>query len=133
MNIETHIKHWIDSAEHDLPVADNLFKNGHYWWCLFVGHLVIEKILKAPYVKDNEKTPPKIHDLVRMAETTNLKLSKDQKTFLFLATTFNIEARYAEDKLKFFKICTKEFTETNYTKIKELYQWMKSQIQLLES
>ncbi len=90
--------------------------------------MVLEKILKAHYVKDNHKVPPKIHDLVRLAESTNLKLTKKQEEFLFVVNTFNIEARYPEDKLKFYKVCTKEFADEHLTKIKDLYLWLKSQI-----
>lgn len=128
MDIQKHIRYWVTTAEHDLPAAEGLFKNGHYDWCLFIAHLVLEKILKAHYVKDNHKVPPKIHDLVRLAESTNLKLTKKQEEFLFVVNTFNIEARYPEDKLKFYKICTKEFADENLTKIKDLYLWLKSQI-----
>jgi hypothetical protein len=71
---------------------------------------------------------PKIRDLVRLAEATKLKLTKQQKTFLFTVNSFNIEARYPEEKLKFYKICTKKFAEKNLNKIKETYLWLKSQL-----
>ena len=45
MNIKKHVEYWVETAEHDLPVAESLFKNGHYDWCLFIGHLVLEKML----------------------------------------------------------------------------------------
>jgi hypothetical protein len=73
---------------------------------------------------------PKIRDLVRLAEATKLKLTKQQKTFLFTVNSFNIEARYPEEKLKFYKICTKKFAEKNLNKIKETYLWLKSQLPL---
>jgi len=30
----------------------SLLENRHYTWALFVGHLVLEKLLKALYVKN---------------------------------------------------------------------------------
>ncbi|MBU1262965.1 HEPN domain-containing protein [bacterium] len=33
-----------------MDVAETLFQNKKYDWCLFIGHLVLEKILKAFYV-----------------------------------------------------------------------------------
>ena len=45
------IEYWVDSAVHDLDVAETLFKSGKYDWCLFIAHLVLEKMLKALYVK----------------------------------------------------------------------------------
>ncbi len=34
------IGYWVDSAAHDLDVAETLFKSGKYDWCLFIAHLV---------------------------------------------------------------------------------------------
>jgi len=128
MNVKKHINYWVTTAEHDLPVAESLFKSGHYDWCLFIGHLVLEKILKAHFVKDNKKEPPKIHDLLILASSTKLTLTKEQEEFLSRATDFNIETRYPRDKFKFYKTATKEFTSANFAKIKEMYQWLKSQL-----
>ena len=62
MKVDDHIKYWLDSADHDLDTAESLFSAGKYDWCLFLGHLVLEKVLKALYVKDNEnRMPPKTH------------------------------------------------------------------------
>jgi HEPN domain-containing protein len=60
MELNDHIRFWLNSAEHDLDTANSLFSNGKYDWCLFLGHLVLEKALKAVYVKDNKnRLPPK--------------------------------------------------------------------------
>ncbi len=67
MTIEDHIQYWIDGAEHDLPVAESLFATQKFDWCLFIGLLVLEKILKAYIVRTTGKTPPKTHDLLRLA------------------------------------------------------------------
>ena len=57
--IEKQINYWLTSAEYDLPVADSLYAKKHFSWCLFIGHLVVEKVLKALYVQNNKKIPPK--------------------------------------------------------------------------
>jgi len=58
MKIDEHIKYWLDSAAHDLDVAESLFESGKYDWCLFIGHLVLEKVLKALLVyKTNNRHP----------------------------------------------------------------------------
>jgi hypothetical protein len=91
--------------------------------------LVLEKILKAIYVKNNQnKIPPKIHNLVRLSELAFVKLDDNKKIMLDKINDFNIETRYPEYKNEFYKTCTKEFTEENINKIKELAQWLKSQI-----
>lgn len=128
MNIKEQIDYWLKSAAHDLEVAETLFKNQKYDWSLFIGHLVIEKVLKAFYIRDRQETPPRIHNLVRLAEGTNLHLTEGQLTFLADVNDFNMEARYPDYKFNFYKTCTKEFTEEQFLKIKEMYNWLLSQM-----
>ena len=111
-----------------MEVADTLFQNQKYDWCLFIGHLVIEKVLKACYVRDKQEIPPKIHNLVRLAENTLLAVKEEQLTFLADLNDFNLETRYPDFKFSFYQICTREFTEEHFSKIKETYQWLLSQM-----
>ncbi|WP_150112227.1 HEPN domain-containing protein [Desulfonatronovibrio hydrogenovorans] len=53
MNINDQLNYWLESAEHDLDTADSLFYSEKYDWCLFMGHLVLEKALKAVYVLEH--------------------------------------------------------------------------------
>jgi HEPN domain-containing protein len=128
MVINEKIEYWVKIAENDIPVMEHLFESGDYSYSLFIGHLVLEKILKAFYVKHKEETPPRIHDLFKLANLSSLVFSEEQLKFLINANMFNIEARYPEEKQKFYRICTKDFTFENICKIKELYLWLKSQI-----
>lgn len=128
MKIEEQVKYWLDLAESDIPVMDSLFEKNHYMWSLFVGHLILEKMLKAFFTRDAKETPPKTHNLVHIAKLTKLNLTREQEEFLIDVSTFNIEARYPDYKKSFYKKCTEEFTEDNINKIKEFYKWLKSQI-----
>ena len=120
MDINDKIKYWITISENDIPVMEHLFESGDYSYSLFMGHLVLENILKANCVKIIEESPPRIHDLYKLAALSTLEFSEDQLTFLINVNAFNIEARYLEEKLNFYKICTKEFTYEYICKIKEL-------------
>jgi HEPN domain-containing protein len=130
MDKNYHIEYWLNSAAHDLDVAETLFQNDKYDWCLFIGHLVIEKVLKAFYVRGRGEMPPKVHNLIILAERTNMHLSDEQKQLLGEINRFNIEARYPDYKQDFYRLCTKEFAEEYFAKIKELYQWLLSQTKL---
>ena len=72
-----HIDYWLNSASHDLDAAETLFQNEKYDWCLFIAHLVLEKTLKAFYVKNTGKLPPRIHDLVRMVDMAKIEFEED--------------------------------------------------------
>ena len=45
--------------------------------------------------------------------------------------TFNISTRYPDEKLKFYKMCTHEFTAENFRKIKEIYEFLLKKIKPL--
>ena len=134
MDIGQHIKFWLNSADHDLEAAVSLFAADKFDWCLFLGHLVIEKALKAVYVRDNEnRMPPRTHNLVKIAEATRLELNEDIKIFLDEVTAFNLEVRYPDYRRDFFKICTREFSEEKLGQIKDFLQWLKDSLLSLPS
>lgn len=72
--------------------------------------------------------PPKIHNLLKIAEYSDLMLTEEQKLFLDEVNDFNLEVRYPEYRREFYKLCTKEFTESYFTKIKDFSKWLTSQI-----
>ena len=94
MTQEEHIQYWLTSAQHDLESADSIFATGRYDWCLFVGNLALEKMLKALFVARNDSAlPPKIHNLVRLAELCRIELDDEQKFALDKINDFNIQTR----------------------------------------
>jgi len=129
MKIEDHIQYWLESAAHDWDTTENLFSSGKYDWCLFIGHLVLEKILKAIFVQDNKnQLPPKTHNLIKLAENTHLSLTEDQKLLLDQINDFNLDVRYPQFKNEFYKKCSKPFTEQYFKQIEDISKWLKSQI-----
>jgi len=125
---QKQIEYWITSAKHDLSVAETLFQNGKYDWCLFLAHLVLEKTFKALYVQNIGKLAPRIHDLVRIADMAKTDLKEETLEFLDAVNTFNISTRYPDEKFKFYKLCTAEFTENHFNQIKEIYKWLLQKI-----
>jgi HEPN domain-containing protein len=124
---ESIMEYWITMSDTDFDTMNDLFQIKRYNWALFIGHLVIEKLLKACFVKNHAQHPPLIHDLLKLALKSNLPLSEEQKLVLDTATTFNINARYDDYKLAFYKKCTKEYTRQWIEKITDLRQWIKEE------
>ncbi len=128
MKIHEHIKYWIDSSDDDFQAMIHLFEKGDNTWSLFIGHLILEKLLKAWYVKNTSNMPPFIHDLVRLAEKGNLSLDDNQKDILDTISAFNIRGRYDDYKREFHKKCTNSFTKEWVDNIKEFREWIKRQL-----
>jgi HEPN domain-containing protein len=129
MKKHEHVEYWLKSAANDLKAADTLFESARYDWCLFIGHLVLEKAFKAIFVHNNEsKVPPKTHNLVKLAGLSSITLTDEQKLFLDEVNDFNLVTRYPDYKLNFYKLCTKEYADKYFKKIKEYYAWLKSHL-----
>ncbi len=122
------IKYWIDSSDSDFLAMVHLYEKGDYSWSLFIGHLVVEKLLKAWYVQNLSNTPPYIHDLVRLAEKGGLSLDDGQKDLFDTISTFNLRARYDDYKMEFQRKCTRKFTAKWLDTIKESREWIKNKL-----
>lgn len=126
MTIEEIVQYWLRSSDDDFEVMNSLYERKHFAWALFVGHLVLEKLLKAHYVRQVGIEIPLIHSLTKIAALSGLDLTEDQKDFLDEVTTFNIKARYPDYKNRFAAAATQSFTEHYLMKIKEFRIWLKA-------
>ena len=121
---------WIDSSDEDYDTMIYMKNGKKNAWCLFMGHLVIEKLLKALYAKNNKSAPhaPRSHDLLYLAEKIGLNLTDHQKIILDKITYFNMSARYDDYKKEFQKKCTDIYTEEQVKTIEEVRKWLKNQL-----
>lgn len=127
-NIDKIVQHWIDSAEQNYSTMQNLINSKDYSWALFLGHLMIEKLLKAIYVKKYQLHAIFTHDLLRLANKIQLNLTDEQQEWLDRITTFNLNTRYDNYKQDFYKLCNEKFTDEWVLKIEKLRQWLINQL-----
>jgi HEPN domain-containing protein len=126
---QDYIKYWVKTSEDDLSSMESTFNAGNYDWALYIGHLSLEKILKALWVKNNESdTPPKTHNLKKIADEAKYPVTEVESILLLEINDFNLEARYPDYKFDFHKKCTKEFAANYLIKIKDLHRCIVSQI-----
>ena len=128
IDIERIINYWIESAEKDYKTMNDLYETKNYSWSLFMGHLVIEKLLKALFVKKIGEYPPLIHDLRRICEKSGVELDMTQQIVLDSISRFNINARYDDYKQSFYLLCTEIFTKEWIENIKNCRLWIKEQL-----
>ena len=129
MNNIDLMKYWFESSDSDFDTMKVLFENHKNTWCLFIGHLVIEKLLKGLYAKNNPENPisPKIHNLIVLSQKANLEVPNEIKEKIQVINTFNISARYDDYKKTFEEKCTNEYTTLQFKNIEEVQKWMKEQ------
>lgn len=127
-NINKVVQHWIDSADKNRITMDHLIETKDFNWALFLGHLIIEKLLKALYVKQLGRHAIFSHDLLRLASKINIEVTAEQQEWLDEITTFNLNARYDNYKQDFYKRCTEDFTHKWLDRIKKLESWLRNQL-----
>ena len=124
MTSENKVLYWITSADNDWKVAGHLFEKRDYPYSLFLGHLTVEKLLKALFVSKFDEPPPFTHRLPYLAEKAGVELSPERLEILEVVTDFNLEARYPDEKFSFQRKCTRQFTKNYLCKIREIREWL---------
>lgn len=127
-NVEKTVEYWIDGAEYDIETAESLFQTRRYPYALFFGHLAIEKILKALFVKETRKHAPYTHSLPLLASKLTIEIPERLHKKLAQFMEFYLEARYPEERIKFYKKCTKEFTESKLDEVREAFRWLRRRL-----
>ena len=127
-NVEKVFSYWLTSSDNDYKVMVSLYQSKNYNWALFLGHIVVEKLIKAYVVKSTGYHAPFTHDLRHLAKKGGLELPSDKAHYLDVITGFNINARYDSFKEDFYKRCTPEFSEEWIKNINFLRSWIKEKL-----
>jgi HEPN domain-containing protein len=128
IDIEKIYNHWIETSDKDYNTMIHLYEVKDYHWSLFIGHIVIERLLKATIVKTTGEHAPFTHDLRRLAKFSKIEFQNSQINWLDTITTFNLNARYDSYKQAFYEKCSPEFTSEWIANIKELRLWIKQML-----
>jgi HEPN domain-containing protein len=128
MNVGEVVQYWLESAEDDWPVAEHLLTSGDYHYALFFGHLYLEKLLKALVVQATGEHAPRAHNLLLLAERASLVVPENRREILVRVTGYNIEARYPEIHPSGRRRYTSAYTEMELKVIREVGEWLKSEL-----
>jgi len=127
-DIAKTVQYWFEGAEYDLGVADALYQARKYPYALFMGHLALEKILKALFVQTTHNHAPHTHSLVLLASKQKVEIPTRMVKQLARFMEFYFEARYPENQKKFYKKCTASFTSEKLTEVKEVFAWLRKKL-----
>ncbi len=128
IDVDKIVNHWIQTSDDDYKTMNSLFESKSYSWSLFIGHISLEKLLKAYFVQKYRRHAPFTHNLYRLAELSEIELTDEYADWLDKITTFNLNARYDDYKREFYSLCTLDFTTEWIEKIKTLRTWIKQML-----
>jgi HEPN domain-containing protein len=126
---EQHIDFWRKTGLDDWDTAEYNMKGKRNTAALFFFHLCVEKLLKAAWVRSNVgNTPPFSHDLVNIANQTELEIEAEWYDYLNTINRWNIEGRYPDYKMKLHAIANEEYMNVHFNKVNSLKEWLLSKI-----
>jgi HEPN domain-containing protein len=124
MRKEELLEYWKTSSDDNYRSMMNMYASKEYNWSLFVGHLCIEKLLKALYVKNVDINTPRTHNLYKLARSTGIVITENQADILQYINLFNIETRYEDYRREFYRKCTRQYAEQHIANIEDIRQWL---------
>jgi HEPN domain-containing protein len=125
MDTRKQVDYWKTSADEDFSAAQSLLEKGHLRHSLFFAHLAIEKMLKAHVAVKTSDLPPRIHNLVRLAEIAGLRLDTKKTELLYEFGVYQLEGRYPDSEQIMLDLQT---AKSELLKAKELLEWLKTQL-----
>ena len=128
MSNERIINHWVESSDKNFEDMIAIYEAKRYDWALYIGHLTLEKLFKALYIKRTGKEVLFTHNLIKLAMKSNLELDDEKVAILNTMNSFCIEAKYSDEKKEFYYRCTREFATEQIKVIKELRLWLKTEL-----
>ena len=127
-DIEKTVSYWLEGAKYDLSVANAMFRTKKYPYALFMGHLSLEKLLKALVVKHTKAHAPFSHALPYLAEKSGVEVPEKVLVKLREFMEFHFEGRYPDANKAFYKKCTKAYTSEKLKEIKEVFKWVRTKL-----
>ena len=120
-DVEKQVAYWRDGALETWKDVEHNINGDRIAFAMFATHLVIEKALKAHVVRNTNKFPPMIHNLLSLASLAGLKLTSEQLRLFALLNPLNIETRYPGN---FRKLPTKKQAAAIVKRAKVALEWL---------
>jgi HEPN domain-containing protein len=124
-------KNWIASSNYDMQTAKAMSETGRYLYVVFICHLAMEKMLKALLSqKYPQDIPPKIHNLITLAQKAGIKPPDNLKDFFLRIDNVSVVTRYPEDMRALAKDFNKESAKLILSETRKILKWLKQNLKL---
>lgn len=118
------IDEWISISDYDFETAKAMLETGRYLYVAFMCQQSIEKLLKAIYVKDKQEVPPRVHNLILLADQIGIELDQDTKHFFQKLCEYYLENRYPQDMQELARSFGKMQAQDLLDKSKDIRKWL---------
>lgn len=125
IELQKQIDYWINGAEEDIETACILIREGRFLHGLFFCHLVIEKAIKAHYVKKYGTAAPRTHNLIFLSEQAGLEFDDNYQIFIGILMKYHLQGRYPDYSPE---LPGQTKINEYLNKTKDLLQWLKRKL-----
>ena len=115
---------WAAQSLYDIETAKAMLDTGRYLYVLFCCQQAVEKMLKALIAKRTRELPPRLHNLMRLAEVASLTIPEDTAHLFRRLTDFYIASRYPEElEAATWNVDSSQVQQT-YVATEEVLRWL---------
>ncbi|MBN2209155.1 MAG: HEPN domain-containing protein [Candidatus Coatesbacteria bacterium] len=114
----------LGDAKEDIEAAECLLELDKPRHARFFAHLGLEKALKGLVARATHSTPPKVHDLKRLAKVAGLKMDQETEELLGAMNYYQMASRYLEARGHEIQVVT---ARRHLQKARELFEWLTGQ------
>ncbi len=119
---------WIDDAEYDVQSAKAMLDAGRHFFVVFMCQLAIEKLLKAVIVERQGVVPPKIHNLIVLAERAGLTIPPEHHTLVRDLDNMSVVTRYPDGRRQLGASLTDQRAAAFYDGTLEFSRWLRQEL-----
>ena len=122
------VERWAEQARYDLETARAMLASSRYLYVIFCCQQAIEKVLKAIIVKQTQDSPPRLHNLLRLADIAGVVMGPDREEFVGELSGYYVQTRYPEDIEPLEIILNQETAAEVLQETEEVIQWLLSML-----
>lgn len=119
------MQYWLETAEQDFDAGTYLIQANKARHGLFFIHLALEKMLKACFCKNQNETPPKTHNLMKLYQLAGFETNIERQDALGALNRFCLEGRYPGE---WPEIPDKNEARRYLKMAEEIFEWLKQQL-----
>lgn len=119
---------WLEMSKYDLDTAEAMRHSGRYLYVLFCCQQAVEKRLKGMIVAKTATMPPKIHDLLRLAEAAGIAGSPARLRLLAELNSYYVQTRYPEELGALAEQVTPALADHYLGRVKDYIGWLDQQM-----
>jgi HEPN domain-containing protein len=115
---------WAEQARYDLDTAKAMLAAGRYLYVLFCCQQAVEKAIKAVIALRTSEMPPRLHNLMALAERAGLTVDEARAEPLRRLTRYYIETRYPDVIGRLSAGLDRRLAEEALQSAEELLKWL---------